>query len=98
MKLPRRKFLHLTAGAAALPAVPRFAFAQAYPTRPVRLIVGAPQEADSICGRRTAPRRVRTRSPSMEHIRPACIPTISRPSTARCCSVAQALAASRVCG
>ena len=42
MKLPRRNFLHLAAGAAALPAVSRFAFAQAYPTRPVHLIVGAP--------------------------------------------------------
>jgi tripartite-type tricarboxylate transporter receptor subunit TctC len=39
MKLPRRKFLHLAAGAAALPAVSRIAQAQAYPTRPVRLIV-----------------------------------------------------------
>ena len=39
MKLPRRRFLHLAAGAAALPAVSRFAWAQAYPTRPVRLIV-----------------------------------------------------------
>src|SRR5499425_3029407 len=40
MKFPRRKFLHLAAGAAALPAVSRFAWAQAYPTRPVRLIEG----------------------------------------------------------
>jgi tripartite tricarboxylate transporter family receptor len=40
MKLPRRKFLHLAAGAAALPAVSRVARAQAYPTRPVRVIVG----------------------------------------------------------
>ena len=40
MKLPRRQFLHLAAGAAALPAVSRFAWAQAYPTRPVRLIEG----------------------------------------------------------
>jgi tripartite-type tricarboxylate transporter receptor subunit TctC len=40
MKLPRRQFLHLAAGAAALPALPRIARAQAYPTRPVRLIVG----------------------------------------------------------
>jgi tripartite-type tricarboxylate transporter receptor subunit TctC len=40
MKLPRRKFLHLAAGAAALPTVARFAWAQAYPTRPVRIIVG----------------------------------------------------------
>src|SRR5262245_8167591 len=39
MKLSRRQFLHLAAGAAALPAVSRFAWAQAYPTRPVRLIV-----------------------------------------------------------
>ena len=37
--LHRRQFLHLAAGAAALPAVPRFARAQAYPTRPVHLIV-----------------------------------------------------------
>ena len=40
MKLPRRQFLHLAAGAAALPAMPRFAWAQTYPTRPVRIIVG----------------------------------------------------------
>jgi tripartite-type tricarboxylate transporter receptor subunit TctC len=40
MKLPRRKFLHLAAGAAALSAVSHIAWAQAYPTRPVRLIVG----------------------------------------------------------
>jgi tripartite-type tricarboxylate transporter receptor subunit TctC len=42
MKLPRRQFLHLAAGAAALPLVPRIARAQAYPTRPVRIIVGFP--------------------------------------------------------
>ena len=43
MKLPRRRqFLHLAAGAAALPAVSRIAWAQAYPSRPVRLIVGFP--------------------------------------------------------
>jgi tripartite-type tricarboxylate transporter receptor subunit TctC len=40
MKLPRRKFLHLAAGAAALPAVSHIARAQAYPTRPVRWVVG----------------------------------------------------------
>ena len=39
MKLPRRKFLHLAAGAAALPAVSRLASAQTYPARPVRIIV-----------------------------------------------------------
>src|SRR5262245_18106567 len=42
MKLPRRAFLHLAAGAAALPAVSHFAWAQSYPSRPVSLIVGAP--------------------------------------------------------
>src|SRR5262245_26621845 len=42
MKLPRRNFLHLAAGAAALPAMPCFAWAQNYPTRPVRIIVGFP--------------------------------------------------------
>jgi tripartite-type tricarboxylate transporter receptor subunit TctC len=40
MKLPRRKFFHLAAAAAALPAVSRLARAQDYPTRPVRWIVG----------------------------------------------------------
>src|SRR6516162_551470 len=39
MKLPRRQFLHLAAGAAALPVLPRVAKAQAYPTRPVHWIV-----------------------------------------------------------
>ena len=42
MKLPRRQFLRLAAGAAVLPAVPRIAAAQAYPTRPVRIVVGFP--------------------------------------------------------
>jgi tripartite-type tricarboxylate transporter receptor subunit TctC len=42
MKLPRRQFLYLAAGAAALPAVSRVAWAEAYPTRPVRLIFGFP--------------------------------------------------------
>jgi len=42
MKLPRRNFLHLAAVAAALPTVSRFAWAQAYPARPVRLISGFP--------------------------------------------------------
>jgi tripartite-type tricarboxylate transporter receptor subunit TctC len=40
MKLPRRTFQRLTAGAAALSAVSRFAWAQSYPARPVRLVVG----------------------------------------------------------
>jgi tripartite-type tricarboxylate transporter receptor subunit TctC len=42
MRLPRRRFLHLVAGAAALPAVSRVARAQAYPERPIRLVVPFP--------------------------------------------------------
>jgi tripartite-type tricarboxylate transporter receptor subunit TctC len=42
MKLPRRRFLHLAAGAVVWPAASRVAWAQAYPSRPVRLIVGFP--------------------------------------------------------
>src|SRR5262249_6492653 len=41
MKLSRRKLLHLAAGAAALPAVSRIAWAQTYPTRPITMIVPA---------------------------------------------------------
>jgi hypothetical protein len=66
MKLPRRQFLHLAAGAAALPAVSRFAFAQAYPSLPVRIIwfrarrrdrhPRAPGEPQSLSARVFAPR------------------------------------------
>ncbi|HZN30043.1 MAG TPA: tripartite tricarboxylate transporter substrate binding protein [Xanthobacteraceae bacterium] len=42
MKLPRRRFLQLAAGAAALPAVTRMAAAQSYPARPLRMIIGYP--------------------------------------------------------
>src|SRR4051794_17533233 len=42
LKLPRRQFLKLAAGAAVLPAVPRGAWAQAYPTRPITLVVPYP--------------------------------------------------------
>jgi len=42
MKLLRRRFLHLAAGAAAFPAVSRLAWAQTYPSRPLRIVVGYP--------------------------------------------------------
>src|SRR5262245_53766389 len=52
MKLPRRKFLHLAAGAAAMPTVSHVAWAQAYPTKPVRWIVGfAPAGGNDIVAR-----------------------------------------------
>ena len=62
MKLPRRKFLHLAAGAAALAAASRIAWAQAYPSRPVRIMIGFPAgfATDVIartgeCGRKSPP-------------------------------------------
>jgi hypothetical protein len=40
MKIPRRQFLHLAASAAGLPALPGIAWGQAYPTRPIHILVG----------------------------------------------------------
>ena len=50
MELSRRQSLHLAAGAAALPTVSRIAYAQTYPTRPVRIVVSVPagQGADIV--------------------------------------------------
>ena len=45
MKVHRRKFLHFAAATAALPALPRMASAEAYPSRPVRIVVGFPPGA-----------------------------------------------------
>ena len=61
MKLPRRRFLHVAAGAAALPAVSRITWAQTYPTRPVRIIAatapgGGPDILARLMGQRLSER------------------------------------------
>ena len=57
MKLPRRRFLYLARGAAALPALSRIAWAQAYPTRPISMIVSAAAgSATDLTGRLVAER------------------------------------------
>jgi tripartite-type tricarboxylate transporter receptor subunit TctC len=70
MKLPRRKFLHLTVGAAALPAASRVARAQAYPSRPVRIIVGfTAGSATDITASRTGRARPETSPPKRSCVR-----------------------------
>ncbi len=60
MKIPRRRFLHLAAGAAAMPAVSRIAGAQTYPSRPITVVVPYPAGggADSVL--RVMAERMRT--------------------------------------
>ena len=71
MKLPRRNFLHLAAGAAALPAVSRVAWAQAYPSRPVRLIVAVRRRAAwSTCRASDRPMAVGAARPAIHHREP----------------------------
>jgi tripartite-type tricarboxylate transporter receptor subunit TctC len=60
MKLPRRQFLHLAAGAAALPAVSRVARAQAYPSRPITIIVPYPAGGGADAVARIMAERLRT--------------------------------------
>ena len=72
MKLPRRQFLHLAAGAAALPAASRIARAQAYPSRPVRIIVGfAAGGAADIARAPDRPVAVGAARPAIRHREPA---------------------------
>src|SRR5262245_50987814 len=61
MKLPRRHFLHLAAGAVALPTVSRFASAQAYTMRPVRFVVGWPAGGTTDIGARLVAQRLSER-------------------------------------
>src|SRR5262245_29205006 len=60
MKLPRRNFLHLAAGVAALPAVSRFAWAQAYPARQITMIVPFPPGGSTDVTARVLAERMRS--------------------------------------
>jgi hypothetical protein len=99
MKLPhRRQFLHLAAGAAALPAVTRFVWAQAYPARPVRIVVGFPAwgQIDIIArlmGQWLSDRlglAIRHRQPAWCRPPPRTTPIISAPAVLMCAFIGTA--------
>jgi len=64
MKLPRRHFLHLTAGAAVVPIATRAASALDYPTRPVHLLVGFPAGSGPDIRRRRRDNVAKKKSPA----------------------------------
>ena len=72
MKLRRRQFLHLAAGAAALPVASRIAWAQTYPTRLVRFVVGGPPGGpQDILARLMGSMAVGATRPAIRHRQPA---------------------------
>ena len=77
MKLPRRNFLHLAAGAAVLPAVSHIAWAQTYPTRPVRMLASSPEAV------RTSRRALTRLHPASSALNAVATPRCSRSSRFR---------------
>ena len=71
MTIARRKFLHLAAGAAALPVVSRIAWAQAYPARPVRIWSALPRRRERHYGAPDRPMAVGAARPAIRHREPA---------------------------
>ena len=97
MKLPRRQFLQLAAGAAALPAVSGTASAQAYPAKPIRWIIGFPAGggADTVARIMEPWLSRRLGQPVIIENRPGLRPTLRsrpwsarRPTATRCCGTA----------